>query len=93
MGDAISIQGDAYSFGILVLEIFTGQRPTDAEAFKDDNTNLNKLVKNALPNKVMEIIDPKILLEHDAISTNNRINNLIGSILGIGVCLFNRITK
>lgn len=29
MGSMLSIEGDMYSFGILVLEMLTGRRPTD----------------------------------------------------------------
>ncbi|PIA45335.1 hypothetical protein AQUCO_01700699v1, partial [Aquilegia coerulea] len=37
MGSEVSTQGDIYSYGILVLEMFTGKRPTD-EMFKDGLT-------------------------------------------------------
>ncbi|GMP79102.1 hypothetical protein CsSME_00034772 [Camellia sinensis var. sinensis] len=54
MGDMASTLGDAYSFGILLLGMFTGKKPTD-DMFKD-HLNLHNFVKNALPERVMEII-------------------------------------
>ncbi|THG20537.1 hypothetical protein TEA_023419 [Camellia sinensis var. sinensis] len=60
MGSEVSTYGDIYSFGILVLEMFTGKRPTD-EMFKD-GLSLHSFVKGALPWSVLEVADP-ILLE------------------------------
>lgn len=48
-----------YSFGILVLEILTGRRPTD-EMFID-GLNLHNYVKNALPDKLLQIVNPVLL--------------------------------
>ncbi|MED6216232.1 hypothetical protein PIB30_005494 [Stylosanthes scabra] len=61
----VSKEGDAYSFGIMLLEILTGTRPTE-EIFKDGN-NLHRYVQNAFPIKFLEIVDPSLLhnLEHD----------------------------
>ncbi|KAJ9559373.1 hypothetical protein OSB04_013987 [Centaurea solstitialis] len=56
MGSKVSTYGDVYSFGILVLELFTGKRPT-AEMFSD-GLSLHGFVKMAIPDKVMEITDP-----------------------------------
>lgn len=53
--------GDVYSFGILLLEMFTGKRPIDA-TFSEGLT-LHEIAKMALPEKVMEVIDPSILME------------------------------
>ena len=59
LGGQPSKQGDVYSYGILVLEIFTGRRPTD-EMFKDD-FNLHNFVKTALPERLVQIVDPALL--------------------------------
>ncbi|KAL5537830.1 hypothetical protein UlMin_046034 [Ulmus minor] len=59
MGGEASIQGDVYSFGILILEIFTGKRPTD-QMF-DDSNNLHNFVQMALPDRLVEIVDPYLL--------------------------------
>ncbi|KAL5565917.1 hypothetical protein UlMin_029081 [Ulmus minor] len=59
MGGEASIQGDVYSFGILILEIFTARRPID-QMF-DDNNNLHNFVKMTLPDRLMEIVDPYLL--------------------------------
>ncbi|CAI0442195.1 unnamed protein product [Linum tenue] len=45
MGSAASKRGDVYSFGILVLEMFTGKRPTDE--MLGDGVNLRDYVKAA----------------------------------------------
>ena len=47
MGGEASTKGDVYSYGVFLLEMFLGKRPTD-EMFKD-NLNLNNFVKMALP--------------------------------------------
>ncbi|OVA02665.1 Protein kinase domain [Macleaya cordata] len=64
MGGEVSKSGDVYSYGILLLEMFTGRRPTDA-MFKDD-LGLHSFAKSALPDRVMQIIDPTLLhLQND----------------------------
>ncbi|KAL2555417.1 putative LRR receptor-like serine/threonine-protein kinase [Forsythia ovata] len=61
MGGEVSTFGDVYSFGILLLEMFTGKMPTD-DMFKE-GLDLHKYVKNALPDRLDEIVDPPLLQE------------------------------
>ncbi|MQM14333.1 hypothetical protein Taro_047265 [Colocasia esculenta] len=56
MGGDVSTEGDVYSYGILLLEMFTGLRPTDG-TFKDGST-LREHAKVVFPERVMEILDP-----------------------------------
>ncbi|KAL3844022.1 hypothetical protein ACJIZ3_001425 [Penstemon smallii] len=59
MGREASAYGDIYSYGILLLELFTGKCPTD-DVFNNGLT-LHDFVKMAIPERVMEISDPTIV--------------------------------
>ena len=92
MGSEVSTLGDIYSFGILLLEMFTGKRPTDS-MFKDD-FNLNRFVSAAFPERISEIGDPKLLEAELGHSENNIhgwddlaqvVNKSLVSIIEIGV--------
>ena len=52
-------EGDIYSFGILLLEMMTGKRPTD-DVF-GEGLNLHDYVKMALPDRAMEIVEPTVM--------------------------------
>ncbi|GJN27098.1 hypothetical protein PR202_gb15087 [Eleusine coracana subsp. coracana] len=56
MGYKISTGCDVYSFGVLLLEMLTGKRPTDA--MFSDGTSLRKLVSSAFPNGLCEVLHP-----------------------------------
>ncbi|XP_028102996.1 putative receptor-like protein kinase At3g47110 [Camellia sinensis] len=58
MGSKESTEGDVYSYGILLLEMFTGKRPTD-DMFKD-SLNLHNFVRLALPHQVADVADPML---------------------------------
>uniref|UniRef100_A0A0D3BHU7 Protein kinase domain-containing protein n=1 Tax=Brassica oleracea var. oleracea TaxID=109376 RepID=A0A0D3BHU7_BRAOL len=57
-GGQPSIHGDVYSFGILLLEMFTGKRPTN-EIF-EGNITLHSYIKSVLPERVMHAADEPV---------------------------------
>ncbi|KVI09907.1 Protein kinase-like domain-containing protein [Cynara cardunculus var. scolymus] len=67
-------EGDIYSFGILLLETITGKRPTDLVFV--EGLNLYGYVMMALPDQVMEIVEPTLLHdledEMEAANVNHR---------------------
>ena len=60
MGNEVSTEEDVYSFGVFLLEMFLGKKPTD-ELFKDD-LNLQNFVKKALLGRLVQIVDPTLLI-------------------------------
>lgn len=65
------MNGDVYSLGILLLEIFTGKRPTN-DMFKEGH-NLHHYVKEAFPNQVIDILDSALLQDIAEADVNIRI--------------------
>ncbi|KAG8062987.1 hypothetical protein GUJ93_ZPchr0003g17654 [Zizania palustris] len=63
-GRKISTEGDIYSYGIIILEMLTGKRPTD-EMFSN-GLSLHTFVGNAFPQKIGDILDPNIIPESES---------------------------
>jgi len=61
-GSKISTEGDVYSYGVIILEMLTGRRPTD-ELFKD-GLSLYKFVEDSFPEKICQILDPRIIIPY-----------------------------
>lgn len=58
-GSNTSTKGDVYSFGVLVLEILTRKRPTDAMFV--DGLNLHKWVKTHYHGRVERVVDSSLM--------------------------------
>uniref|UniRef100_A0A6N2KE62 non-specific serine/threonine protein kinase n=1 Tax=Salix viminalis TaxID=40686 RepID=A0A6N2KE62_SALVM len=73
VGSDVSTYGDVYNFGILLLEMFTGKRPTD-DMFKD-GLNLHSYAKDG---RVSEVVEPTLLREdvESSIHSSHRMNHI-----------------
>ncbi|XP_058181414.1 probable LRR receptor-like serine/threonine-protein kinase At3g47570 [Rhododendron vialii] len=92
IGGRTSTEGDVYSYGILLLEMLTGKRPTD-EMFTIKQ-NLHEFCKVALPERVMEIVYSRMLLDEPTEAENYaqnervrlaKIRECLVSLLRIGI--------
>ncbi|GMY12462.1 receptor kinase-like protein Xa21 [Fagus crenata] len=89
LGNEVSTKGDVYSYGILLLEMITGKRPTNSVF--EGGLNLHNYVGSALPNRVMEVVDPKLLNNIDEVignhnrSPTNRTEECLISMINVGV--------
>ncbi|XVF68959.1 hypothetical protein PTKIN_Ptkin11bG0042600 [Pterospermum kingtungense] len=89
IGTEATTSGDIYSFGILLLEMFIRKRPTD-DMFKDGLT-LHHFTKMALPDQLLEIVDPLLLGGHNKQETasahmeETKIKECLISILRVGI--------
>lgn len=91
IGSEVSTFGDVHSYGILLLEMITGKRPTDS-MFKD-GLDLHSYVKIALPDRVVDIADPKLLTEVDQGKGTDQIVECLISISKIGVFCSEKFPK
>ncbi|XP_010515061.1 PREDICTED: probable LRR receptor-like serine/threonine-protein kinase At3g47570 [Camelina sativa] len=81
VGGKPSIYGDVYSFGVLVLEMFTGKRPTN-ELF-GGNFTLQSYTMSALPERVLDIADKSSL--HGGLGIGFRIAECLTLVLEVGL--------
>nr|XP_019704484.2 receptor kinase-like protein Xa21 [Elaeis guineensis] len=95
VANQVSVEGDVYSYGILLLEMFTGKRPTD-ETLKE-GLGLRKFLEMAFTERVMDIVDPRLLSKENngeanyriQDTGNTRIQECLVSVLGIGLLCSN----
>ncbi|XP_009340601.2 probable LRR receptor-like serine/threonine-protein kinase At3g47570 [Pyrus x bretschneideri] len=91
MGSEVSTNGDVHSFGILLLEMFTGKRPTDR--MFSDGLNLRNFVKANFGGQVTEVADsilvqvgiPTNTTPNQCSARSEKVEECLSSMLRIGV--------
>ncbi|KAL9240628.1 hypothetical protein vseg_014825 [Gypsophila vaccaria] len=97
IGSKASAGGDIYSYGILLLELMTGKRPTDIMFFQEESS-LHKYAKAALPDdQVLQIVDPTLLQHVDNIrrnqdTTEQRVECMV-AMVSVGVACSNDLPQ
>lgn len=77
----VSTMGDIYSYGILLMETFTGKRPTD-ELFLGE-LSMRRWISESYSKTITEIVDDKLLNKGGHIQAN--VEDCLRSIMGLAI--------
>ncbi|PWA49401.1 protein kinase-like domain-containing protein [Artemisia annua] len=83
IGSEMTNCGDVYSFGILLLEVMTGKKPTD-EIFNEGLT-LHKFAHMALPDHVVDVIDDDAIVLQSTEANAKKVEECLVATIKIGV--------
>nr|CAB3462661.1 unnamed protein product [Digitaria exilis] len=83
MGGEISVEGDVYSYGILLLEIFTAKRPTDP--LFHGGQSIRSYVAAAYPERVMEVADPTLVQHEENNMDEGRLEECLLSVFRVAL--------
>ena len=83
IGSEMTSCGDVYSFGILLLEVMTGKRPTD-DMFKE-GLSLHKFAYMALPDHVVDVIDDDAIVLQSTEANAKKVEECLVATIKIGV--------
>lgn len=83
IGCKLSVGGDVYSFGVLLLELLTGKRPTD-DMFVDGHS-LHMFSESMFPDRVAEILDPHMAHEEHQWCTEVWMQRYIIPLVALGL--------
>lgn len=88
MGGPVYTMWDVYSFGVLLLELFIGKKPTDGSL--GEGLDLRTYVERSFPGRIEEILDPTMVLEEEENSVMDlQTCEVLVSVLGIGLTCTN----
>ncbi|GJS18440.1 kinase-like domain-containing protein [Tanacetum coccineum] len=83
IGSEMTSSGDIYSFGILLLEVMTGKKPTD-DMF-NEGLSLHKFASMALPDHVIDVIDNDAIVLQSTEASAKKVEECLIATIKIGV--------
>ncbi|PWA64223.1 leucine-rich repeat protein [Artemisia annua] len=83
IGSEMTSSGDVYSFGILLLELITGKKPTD-DMF-NEGLSIHKFASMALPDHVMDVIDGDAIVLQSKEANATKVEECLAATIKIGV--------
>ncbi|PWA48735.1 leucine-rich repeat protein [Artemisia annua] len=83
IGSEMTSCGDVYSFGILLLEVMTGKKPTDGMFI--EGLSLHKFASMALPDQVIDVIDNDAIVLQSTEANAKKVEECLAATIKIGV--------
>ncbi|GKA72077.1 kinase-like domain-containing protein [Tanacetum coccineum] len=83
IGSEMTSSGDIYSFGILLLEVMTGKKPTDG--MFNEGLSLHKFAYMALPDHVIDVIDNDAIVLQSTEENAKKVEECLIATIKIGV--------
>ncbi|XP_021725411.1 receptor kinase-like protein Xa21 [Chenopodium quinoa] len=77
LGSKVSKEGDVYSYGIVLIEMMTTKTPTDR--MFEEGLDMHNFAKSALSEHLINIIDPRLLIDGTSASNKNEDQKLVGN--------------
>ncbi|GJX04908.1 kinase-like domain-containing protein [Tanacetum coccineum] len=84
IGSDMTSSGDVYSFGISLLEVMTGKKPTD-DTF-NDGFSLHKFAYMSLPDHAVDLIDGDAIVLQSTEANAKKVEECLVATIKIGVC-------